>query len=239
MKRFTITIFYALLLTSYSFAQELSTTPITTIEFQETEYDFGEADQGDVVKYEYSFTNTGDVPLILKNAKGSCGCTVPEWPKDPIPPGESATIKVEFNTKGKKGKQSKRVTITANTDPAQTFLTIKGEVFKEETNDITETVIKEDLSTDDWKKPAAKDCFAIFPNPTTDVLKLELNEHRGESVDIKIIDSTGSLKTARTVKEISEIIEFQVSDYPAGTYYVYIQIGKGAPSTKCFVVANK
>lgn len=102
--------------------------PTTTMAFEETEFDFGTVDQGEKVTHVYKFSNTGNEPLIISNAKGSCGCTVPSWPKEPIPVGGSGEIEVQFDSKGKKNKQSKRVTITANTDPAQSFLTIKGEV---------------------------------------------------------------------------------------------------------------
>ena len=110
--------------------------PLTSLEFTESVFDFGEVMEGEKVVHNYTFTNTGKEPLIISNAKGSCGCTVPSWPREPIPPGESGDIKVQFDSKGK-GKvggnnQSKRVTLTANTDPAQTFLTIKGKVNKEE-----------------------------------------------------------------------------------------------------------
>ena len=104
--------------------------PTTTMEFTETEFDFGTVDSGEKVNHTYKFTNTGSEPLIISNAKGSCGCTVPSWPKEPIPPGGTGEIAVQFDSKNKSGKQSKRVTITANTDPVQTFLTIKGEVNK-------------------------------------------------------------------------------------------------------------
>ena len=110
--------------------------PITTISFAETEYDFGMVMEGEKVVHEYAFTNTGDEPLIISNAKGSCGCTVPDWPREPIAPGESSVIKVQFDSKNKGkvggGLQSKRVTITANTDPVNSYLTIKGKVDKEE-----------------------------------------------------------------------------------------------------------
>ncbi|NNE27548.1 MAG: DUF1573 domain-containing protein [Saprospiraceae bacterium] len=110
--------------------------PITTISFDEMEYDFGMVMEGEKVVHEYSFTNTGDEPLIISNAKGSCGCTVPDWPREPIAPGESNVIKVQFDSKNKGkvggGLQSKRVTITANTDPVNTYLTIKGKVDKKE-----------------------------------------------------------------------------------------------------------
>ena len=104
------------------------TGPTTTMTFAETEFDFGTIDEGEKVSHVYKFTNTGAEPLIISNAKGSCGCTVPKWPKDPIAPGEKGEILVEFNSKNKKNKQSKRVTITANTNPTQSFLTIKGDV---------------------------------------------------------------------------------------------------------------
>lgn len=102
--------------------------PTTTLKFEQTEFDFGTVDQGEKVNHVYKFANTGNEPLIISNAKGSCGCTVPSWPKEPIPVGGTGEIQVQFDSKGKKNKQSKRVTITANTDPAQTFLTISGEV---------------------------------------------------------------------------------------------------------------
>ena len=110
--------------------------PLTKLSFAEATYDFGTVMEGEKVEHLYVFTNTGDEPLIISNAKGSCGCTVPDWPREPIAPGEQGEIKVVFDTKAK-GKvggnpQSKRVTITANTDPANTYLTIKGSVDKEE-----------------------------------------------------------------------------------------------------------
>ncbi len=102
--------------------------PTTAVTFEEIEFDYGIVEQGEKVQHTYKFKNTGSEPLIISNAKGSCGCTVPSWPKEPIPVGGTGEIDVVFDSKGKKGKQSKRVTITANTDPVQTFLTIKGEV---------------------------------------------------------------------------------------------------------------
>ena len=106
------------------------TGPTTALNFSETTFDFGEVDEGEKVSHVYEFTNTGNEPLVISNAKGSCGCTVPKWPKTPIAPGETGEILVEFNSKGKPGKQTKRVTVTANTDPAQSFLTITGNVNK-------------------------------------------------------------------------------------------------------------
>ena len=109
--------------------------PTTSIEFEETTHDYGTVTEGTKVEHMYKFKNTGKEPLLISNAKGSCGCTVPDWPREPIAPGESSEIKVVFDSKGKgsvEGQaQSKRVTITANTDPVNTYLTIKGTVKKD------------------------------------------------------------------------------------------------------------
>lgn len=106
------------------------TGPTTTIKFAEQEYNFGKIKSGEEAEHEYTFTNTGSEPLVISNAKGSCGCTVPQWPKEPIPPGGTGKIKVVFDSKGKSGPQTKTVTITANTDPPNTIIYIKGEVEK-------------------------------------------------------------------------------------------------------------
>jgi len=107
---------------------EVPAGPTTKMTFKYLEYDFGSVKDGEVVRHDYEFTNTGTEPLIIADAKASCGCTVPQWPKEPIQPGGSGKIRVEFDSKGKPGPQSKRVTITANTDPSPVFLTIKGNV---------------------------------------------------------------------------------------------------------------
>lgn len=108
-----------------------ATLPKTAIAFDNLEHDFGVINEGDNVEHVFKFTNAGTEPLILENCKGSCGCTVPQCPKNPIPPGGSGEIKVVFNSKGKKNMQTKRVTIMANTEPMETVLTIKANVTPE------------------------------------------------------------------------------------------------------------
>jgi len=100
--------------------------PIMT--FNTKTYDFGTIAEGAVVKHEFTFTNTGNTPLIISNAKGSCGCTVSEWPKDPIPPGTSASLLVTFNSKGKPNAQQKTITLTTNTASGKEVLKIKAMV---------------------------------------------------------------------------------------------------------------
>lgn len=104
--------------------------PKTKMTFGESTYNFGTVTEGEKVEHIYKFKNTGNDPLIISNAQGSCGCTVPQWPKEPIAPGKSGEIKVVFDSKGKAGKQNKTVTITANTEPAATTINITGEVLK-------------------------------------------------------------------------------------------------------------
>lgn len=101
-----------------------------TIEFEKDLHDFGELQQGDVPagQYEFKFTNTGTEPLIISKAKGSCGCTVPEWPKEPIAPGTDGVIKVKYDVK-RVGPFTKFVTITSNaTDNPSKQIQIKGSV---------------------------------------------------------------------------------------------------------------
>jgi len=110
---------------------QVPTGPTTTVVYEHTDFDFGSVKEGEKVKHTFKFKNTGSEPLIISNAKGSCGCTVPKWPSEPIAPGATSQIDVEFDSKGKPGKQTKRVTVTANTVPAQMFLNITGNVEKD------------------------------------------------------------------------------------------------------------
>jgi len=113
-------------LTANSNAEKVSTP---NIEMLETSYNFGEIQQGESVTHDFILKNTGDADLIISAAKGSCGCTVPEWPKTPIAKGEEAAIKVTFNSAGKSGKQNKTVTLVTNAIPNTKVLTINGNVI--------------------------------------------------------------------------------------------------------------
>jgi len=87
----------------------------TTVQFAETEFKFGTIKEGDKVEHIFKLKNTGPKSLIIANAWGSCGCTVPDYPKDPIAPGAESQVKVTFNSTGKKGEQHKSVTMQMNT----------------------------------------------------------------------------------------------------------------------------
>lgn len=102
--------------------------PKTIASFAAMEHDFGNIKQDTENEHIFKFTNTGTNPLIIYTAKGSCGCTVPEYPKEPIAPGEEGEIRVVYKPGKQKNKQTKYVTLTANTEPEQTKLKITAEV---------------------------------------------------------------------------------------------------------------
>lgn len=89
-------------------------------------YEFGTVEEGAIVEHSFRFRNDGEYPLILNNISSSCGCTTPEWPKDPIGPKQTSSIKVRFDTKHKAGPQVKTITVYANTEPAYSELRLKG-----------------------------------------------------------------------------------------------------------------
>jgi len=103
--------------------------PLPKIQFAKESHDFGSIKDGDIVETKFSFKNVGDAPLIISNATATCGCTVPEYPKEPIPVGQSGEILVRFNSRNKPGNQSKTVTITANTYPSVNRVSIRANVL--------------------------------------------------------------------------------------------------------------
>ena len=107
-------------------------TKLPEIQFEEETYDFGTIKEGEKISHDFKFRNTGNAELIIRSGSGSCGCTVPEWPKDPVPPGGSGAIKVTFNSEGKSGMQHKNVTIVSNTIPNTRIININGEVVSAE-----------------------------------------------------------------------------------------------------------
>ena len=98
------------------------------IKFDKEEHDFGTLLQGEVVSYSFHFTNVGNMPLIVSEVGSSCGCTVGDYPREPIAPGKTGSIKVTYNSAGHHGFQSRYLTVMSNTNPAKTTLRIKGKV---------------------------------------------------------------------------------------------------------------
>lgn len=109
--------------------EEVDPGELPRIEFQQREQDMGRVVQGAKVEKRFLFTNSGKSPLVISDVRSTCGCTVgKEWPKTPIAPGEGGEITVSFDSEGRTGAQHKTITVVANTEPASTVLTLKGEV---------------------------------------------------------------------------------------------------------------
>ena len=101
---------------------------VAKIELDKEVHDFGTIKEGDVVETEFIVKNVGESDLLIHDAKGSCGCTVPQPPKEPIKPGDSAPIKVTFDSKNKPGQQEKTVTLTTNTASGHETFKIQANV---------------------------------------------------------------------------------------------------------------
>jgi hypothetical protein len=99
--------------------------------FEQEVHDFGTLPYGGDGGFDFKFTNSGKEPLVITNARGSCGCTVPSWPKEPILKGHSASIHVQYDTK-RPGPFTKTVTITSNAKDGDKVITIKGTVESKE-----------------------------------------------------------------------------------------------------------
>jgi hypothetical protein len=107
----------------------VETPAVTSISFSETAYKFGEVKKDVPVRHRFTFTNTGTADLILETVKPACSCTVTEYTKEAVKPGESGYIDAEFGAKAL-GKFSKTVTVTANTEPRNVILAFEGEVVE-------------------------------------------------------------------------------------------------------------
>jgi hypothetical protein len=144
MKKVSLIMLFAVCLSGAAFAQDSksdvaapaqTTTPIVIapnpnapeITFETETVDYGTIKQGDEGSRDFKFKNTGKEPLVISNAKGSCGCTVPTWPKEPIMKGQTAVIKVHYDTK-RVGAFTKSVTIESNAKTNPKVINIKGTV---------------------------------------------------------------------------------------------------------------
>jgi hypothetical protein len=101
---------------------------LATMDFEDTAYNFGKMHEGEAASHEFKFTNNGKAPLLIANAAGTCGCTVPDYPHEPVAPGQSAVISVKFNSTGKTGLQNKSVNIFTNSKKGTHVLNITAEV---------------------------------------------------------------------------------------------------------------
>lgn len=98
------------------------------IKFKTESHDFGKIEDGVQAVYTFEFTNTGTAPVVISNAQASCGCTTPDWTKEPVMPGKTGKVTASFNSQGRPGSFSKTVTVISNSETPQIVLSIKGEV---------------------------------------------------------------------------------------------------------------
>jgi len=141
MKRILLHSVFGLFLSVATFAQTQEAAPSTdpaeqplgpVLEMESDVVDYGTIEKNSEPLRTLKFTNVGDEPLLIKNARGSCGCTVPTWPKEPILPGEESVIEIRYAT-NRVGSFSKKVTLTTNeVENSKSVITVKGKVLKEE-----------------------------------------------------------------------------------------------------------
>jgi hypothetical protein len=120
---------FIILLAMMTLAMTAAKFAAASFKWEETVHDFGRIPQGKPVTARFSFTNSGDSPLIIKNATGSCGCTNVTYPKDPVQPGQAGEVHATFNAEAS-GVFTKTVSVESNAAEGLTILTFKGEVVK-------------------------------------------------------------------------------------------------------------
>lgn len=227
MKLLKTCFYFALIFCSgFLLAQEDNTLkqiqfPTSELVFESTTFNYGTIEAGEIVQTVFTFTNTGSEPIVISNAKGSCGCTVPEWPKEPITAGETGQLVVRFDSKNKVGMQSKRVTVTANTDPVNTYLTVKGEVIK-----VEEKVKKNNNSNKPIQRLVNLDVtdVSIYPNPTSETLNVKLDNLKDTQANIYVYNSSGKLIDSKQLKHNGQQeVKFDVSQYESGLYTVSVK----------------
>jgi hypothetical protein len=96
------------------------------MKFEEEDHDIGSIEQGEVLNFSFKFTNSGQADLIINNCQASCGCTIPNWPRQPIRPGESGAIDVQFDSKGKQNNITKEITVSTNCVPGARKIKFHG-----------------------------------------------------------------------------------------------------------------
>ncbi|ARS35108.1 DUF1573 domain-containing protein [Pontibacter actiniarum] len=106
--------------------------------FEETEFNFGDITQGDVVEHTFNFKNTGTQPLVIERVDVSCGCTTPAWSKEPVMPGKTGFVTAKFNSAGKLGKQKKAITVHSNAADGAKYVYIVTDIKSKTTASATQ-----------------------------------------------------------------------------------------------------
>jgi hypothetical protein len=98
------------------------------ISFKAEAHDFGKVEEGGAISHDYVFTNTGNVPVVISNVQPSCGCTTPNWTREPVMPGKTGIVTASFGTQGRVGQQNKTVTVVSNSETPSITLSFHVEV---------------------------------------------------------------------------------------------------------------
>ncbi|HEA29593.1 MAG TPA: DUF1573 domain-containing protein [Leeuwenhoekiella sp.] len=106
-------------------SRDAQSSELPVMEFEETEFDFGKISRGTNVEHVFKFKNTGDAPLVIVNARSTCGCTIPKYSDEPVAPGETGELLVQYNGSGL-NEVTKVVTVTANTKNGSEQVRIKA-----------------------------------------------------------------------------------------------------------------
>ncbi len=222
----------------FEIEETLPTGPTTALQFDEPEHHFGTARAGEKVQHIYRFTNIGNEPLQLTNAKGSCGCTVSNWPKDPIKPGGTGAIVVEFDTKGKSGPQVKQVTIMANTDPMHTILYIKGEVLADEMDMVNDEPVPQPKAKQYWPVKTPAYSASVFPNPTSGKFTLNVLEANGQNASLEVYNNQGQVVSKADVANWEGSLDLNAADFADGNYWLSVKMGDTERFSLPFVVVR-
>jgi len=134
IKKIAVLLAICCLITPSIWGQQQPNPNTPEITFDNTVFDFGTIPFNGVAEREFTFTNTGNSPLLIQNCVASCGCTVPTCPKEPVKPGEKGTIKVQYTTTNVLGGFTKDFTVVSNAKNASVRITIKGEISNSDKN---------------------------------------------------------------------------------------------------------
>lgn len=141
-----------------------SATAQGILQFDVESFDFGTVEEGDKADKTFTFKNTGNQPIILSDVRASCGCTTPNWTREPVMPGQSGKIEVSYNSAGRPGAFNKTITITSNGTEATKVLTIRGNVVSDPANDPKMTVTRTTVALGKIKKGEAVTYKISFKN---------------------------------------------------------------------------
>ena len=216
MLRIYIIVFLGMSISLTAQKEQPKTENLAQLTFVEKRFNYGIITAGEVIQNVFEFTNTGDAPLVITNAKGACDCTVPEYPTEPIQPGETARFVVRFDSAGKIGPQAKSITITANTEPAQTLVQINGKVEKNTAPAAYEVI--------DELEDVKADALKLYPNPVHLNLNVDLRTYAGRRANIEIINVSNNMAYREKGVDLSYIQEINVIDFEPGIYVISINV---------------